>query len=173
VADAGPTGCTAAYRYDPVNDTELTTFPDDFYTVADPSTGTGLRVTTLEAPWRPSVVRALTHVFEDLDTLDGFGVSAGIVIRFTAPVAEVAGGPQTATDGPVALWTLGDSPRRIAFEVKTADAGATLILYPMEPLPAHTAAGVVVERGLLAADGGCVEPSPTLASLLAGDAPDP
>jgi dienelactone hydrolase len=171
--DAGPTGCTAAYRYDPVNDTELTTFPDDFYTVADPSTGTGLRVTTLDAPWRPSVVRALTHVFEDLDTLDGFGVSAGIVLRFTAPVAEVAGGPQTATDGPVALWTLGDTPRRIAFEVKTADAGATLILNPMEPLPAHTPAGVVVERGLLAADGGCVGPSPTLAALLAGDAPDP
>lgn len=168
-----PPTCATTYRYDPLADTELTTFPDDFYTVDDPSRPTGLRVTVADAPWRGTVVNALEHVFEDLETIDGFGVSAGVVLRFTAPIAEVPSGPSTASEGPIALWTLGDDPRRIAFEVQTADAGATLILNPMEPLPEATPAGVIVSSELTDADGGCVAPSPVLWSLLTGTPEEP
>lgn len=177
-ADAGTGGtggqaCTAQYRYDPTVDTELTTFPDDYYTTETPDTPTGLRVDTTAAPWRAGVVRALTRVFEDLDTLDGFGVSAGIVLRFTAPLAELPGGPATASEGPVELWVLGDAPRRVPFEVTTADAGGTLILKPMVPLPSQSRAGVVVRRTLTAADGGCLDASPALAATLDGSSAEP
>jgi hypothetical protein len=170
---AGGQGCTAQYRYDPAVDTELSTFPDDYYTTETPDTPTGLRVDTTAAPWRAGVVRALTRVFEDLDTLDGFGVSAGIVLRFTAPLAELPGGPASAGDGPVELWVLGDAPRRVPFEITTADAGATLILKPMVPLPSQSRAGVVVRRTLTAADGGCIDASPALAATLDRSTTDP
>ncbi len=160
-----------AYRYDPLNDTELTTFPDDFYTVDDPSQGTGVKVSTANAPWRAGIVRAAAPVFADLDTLDGFGVSAGVVLRFTAPVPAPESGPSTVDSGAIQLWALGDTPHRVPFEVETTDGGATLILWPMVPLPQHTRAGVVVTQAAYPA--GCADRAPVLSRLLDGSAGEP
>ena len=167
--------CTARFVYDPLVDPERGAMPDDVWTVEDATTETGLRIDTSAAPWRASTPPALKPLFEDLDTLDGWGVSAGIVLRFDAPVAAVKGGEATATEGPIQLWAMptGEAATRVPFEVQTLDDGATLVLWPMRPLPEATRAGVVVKRALSGADGGCIEPSPTLRMVWSGEASAP
>jgi len=175
-ADAAPkAACTARFIYDPLVDGERGAMPDDVWTVEDATTDTGLRVDTSAAPWRASTAPALRPLFEDLDTLDGWGVSAGIVLRFDAPVAAVKGGETTTTEGPIQLWALPEAApaTRVPFEVQTLDRGATWVLWPMRPLPEATRAGVVVTRALSGAEGGCVEPSPTLEEVWSGEATAP
>jgi len=175
-ADAAPQQmCAARFVYDPLADPIRGAMPDDVWTIDDATTETGLRVDTSAAPWRASTPPALKPLFEDLDTLDGWGVSAGIVLRFDAPVAEVKGGEATASVGPVQLWAMptGGAATRVPFEVQTLDGGATLVLWPMRPLPEATRAGVVVTRSLSGADGGCIEPSPTLRAVWSGEAAAP
>jgi len=172
---AAPEVCSAKFLYDPLASTQREPLPDDVWTVDDPSTPTGLRIDTTEAPWRARTPAALRFVFSDLDTLDGWGVSAGIVLRFDASLGEVPSGVATATEGPISLWALpeGGAAFRVPFEVQVLDDAQTLVLWPMTPLPAATRAGVVVTRALRTADGGCVSRPPALDAVLRGttDAP--
>lgn len=176
--------CTGktAYLYDPAGGAGLTTFPDDFYTLDDKNTLTGLRVhfDAQADPWIASTPGAFQSTYADLSTLDGWGVSAGIILRFSGSLAALPSGPTSAQSDAILLLDLDDpdpaqpgGATRVPFEAQAADDGATAILWPMRPLKPGHKHGVVVTRKLLAKDGTCVAPSPTLKALLTGSATAP
>ena len=168
----GPT----AFRYAPAAGAALETFPDDYYTVADATSPTGLRVRfdpTLD-PWIPATPENFQPIYADLSTLDGWGTTAGIILRFSAPLQDLPSGEtSTASDDVQLLDLTGDKPVRVPFEVQYTDDASSAILWPMLPLrPGHRHA-VVVKRTLLAKDGQCIAPSPTLRALLTGTSTQP
>ncbi|MEZ4267407.1 MAG: hypothetical protein R3F39_13590 [Myxococcota bacterium] len=161
--------------YDPRSGAQFDAFPDDFYTV-EAATPTGLRVAVDEttAPWIGDLDTAVAAIYRDLSELDGWGISGGIYLRFSAPPGEFPTGPDTATTGPVAIWDLGGPvAARVPFESRLTDDGRTVILWPLVPLRPATRHAVVVSTDYATQDGGCIKPSPVMRSLLEGQATDP
>lgn len=158
-------------RYDPIAGTGLDSFPDDAWTRADPTTGTGLRLDVHQGtPWLGWLPGSFQSVFLDLVALDGFGVNADLFVRFAGPVAMPGSGTATAVDGPlpVELWALpadGDA-ERIPYEARRTDDGATLVIAPMRPLRAKTRHALIVRASLGDAAGDCLRPSPFGRALL-------
>ncbi|MGM0578911.1 MAG: hypothetical protein ACQEXJ_24525 [Myxococcota bacterium] len=160
--------------YDPLHDDRVTTFPDDLWTAEDPDGLTGVRVSLdRDLPWFEALDDITRDVWEDLETLDGWGTTAAVFLSFDGPVGELPEGEETATSGPVHLLELGpDGPRRVPFLVeRTPDH--SILLSPMEPLRPRTRHGVVVTSDLLDANGEPISPSPTLRAILDGTAGDP
>lgn len=167
--DAAPAGCAVSHRYDPLGGDELELFPDDLLTRDDPQSPTGLRldVTPETAPWVAGVPDLLRDTLDDMGYLSGFGLNAGVVLRFTGPVTPDA-------EGAVQLLDLGPSPPvPVPAEVTAWEDGATLVVQPLRPLRPRTRHALVVTTALQAADGGCVAPAPVLGALLAGDPAEP
>ena len=170
---AGSGQNVAGFRANP-DPATIQTFPDDWYTVAEPASKTGLRVHFADdnAPWMSSTPGAFATTYTDLSTLDGWGVNAGIVLRFGAKIMDL---PARVTDvdaAPIALWDLDAKPPvKIPFEVQTADDGTTLILWPMKTLQAKHLHGVIAGVNLHAAGGGCLGPNATLWPLISPNAP--
>lgn len=166
----GPT----RFAYDPTAGATLETFPDDYYTVEDPATATGLRVRMDDAlaPWLPTIPGDYDTVFVQLQELDGFGTTAGIILRFTAPVTGIPSGEASLGADAVRLVDL-ETGASIPFEVQLTDDDTTAILWPMVPLAPGRRHGLVVTRDLAADDGGCIAPSDTLKRLVGGTAAHP
>ena len=63
-------------------------FPDDAFTIDDPSAVTGVRVHLVPGENYPIPASGPTFktVFADLSTLDGFGTTAGLTLTFTGPL---------------------------------------------------------------------------------------
>lgn len=163
---------TTTFAWDPANGDALAAFPNDALTVDDPKTITGLRVSIGEPAWLGNEPPFFQPVWRQLESLDGFGTSAGIVLRFSAPLAAPPSGSATATSDIVALFDLGVTPpARVPYEAEVLDGGATLILWPMRPLREATLHGVVVTLPDQA--GGCVAPSEPLRKLLSHAADTP
>ena len=160
-------GCAVSFVWDPRGATVLQSFPDDYYTRVDPTTATGLRpyLGPDLATWLASIPGQFGAMYRKLEQLDGWGTTAGVVLRFSGPVAAPPEG---------AIRLLGTSEGvgvDIPFEIESIDDGAGLILWPMVPLRPASRHAVVVTRGLTAADGGCVSPSAGMLDALAGVAP--
>lgn len=175
---------TTSYLYDPVTGDDFTTFPDDFFTDDAPETLTGLRVRidSTNAPWlETSIPTTVVDVFAQLGTLDGFGTTAGVTLRFSAPIGDdlPSGGAASVNSDALMLLDLGpanadvaDEAVRVPFEVQYTDEGSTAILWPMVPLKPKHRHIAVLTNAHLASDGGCVAPSETLQKLLAATAQD-
>ncbi len=158
-----PDGATAGW-YDTTG--APTTFPDDLHTEDDASTATGLRVAfddEVEAAFRATIPSDF-GLFEALVELDGFGTTAGVILRFTAAVD-----PAAAT---IRFVALDASAEEVPFVVESTDEGATLILIPEVPLRPATRYGVAV-TGLLDMAGDPVWAAPDLHVLLHGAAEEP
>ena len=175
-----PTWCegTTSFLYDPLDGTLLGAFPDDFYTKVDAATPTGLRVdlTTEGAPWIAAVPGTYGDNVAELNDLDGWGTTAGIILRFSASVKDVlpTGVDATTGGGAVRLVRLdGDKAVEVPFEVRYTDDDTTALLWPLVPLSPKTQHAVVVTSAQKAVDGQCIAPSPALRSLLDGTATDP
>lgn len=146
------------YEYDP--DEALTTFPDDWWTVADPDTTTGLRVhIDPDSPAVSAFPDEYDNLLRDLGTLDGFGLSPEHVLEFGRALPEdlevlevslLTEGPEGWESHPVSLSTI--------------DHGRTLLVRPWRPLP-PARRGVLGLRADLG-EHGCVSPSETLRALL-------
>lgn len=147
-------------------------FPDDFYTVADDATATGLRVHLNEdnAPWVGDQMPLAIGLYEDLKALDGFGTSAGVTLRFSGPVTGFPSGDHASvsSDAVVFVELSDDGPVRVPFEVQPSDEGATMIVWPLRPLRPNTQHALIVTRGATDATGACISPSPRLRSFLSG-----
>lgn len=173
-SSAPPAFCESDTRfdYDPVQGRTLAVFPDDFHTAPDDATPTGLRPRlNADAPWLEPLSPLARDLYLKVDQLDGFGTSAGVVLRFSGPAADFPSGDQASLASDAVLFVeLGDgAPRRVPFEVKSSDGGATVILWPMQPLKPKTRHAVVVTRKQKDAEGGCISPSTSLRALLTGN----
>lgn len=146
-------------------------FPDDIHTVPDGSKATGLRVHIDEkdAPWLEDQMPLAIGLYESLDALDGFGTSAGVVLRFSGAVSAFPSGDQASIASDAVIFVeLGENgPVRVPFEVQSSDEGATIIVWPLRPLRPKTQHAVIVTRDAPDAEGACIAPSPTLRSFLA------
>jgi pimeloyl-ACP methyl ester carboxylesterase len=161
-----PAGATAGW-YEPL--VEVTTFPDDFHTADEADSYTGLVVDIqpeAEAWMRASMPEGF-NIVDGLETLDGFGTTAGIILRFTGPLDTT-----TVHDGTTNLVALDDGAAQ-PFEVEWTDDGATAIVYPLFPLEPGRQYGLVMSREVLDADGEPVWAAPALHELLSGEATDP
>lgn len=165
-------GCPGqtTYLYDPQN--AQSTFPDDWYTIDDAKSLTGLRVKfdATSLPWLKNVPGTFASTYADLSTLDGWGVNAGIILRFDAALLALPSGP-TSVDADVAqLWDLDAKPPvKVPFETEMVDDYATAILWPMRPLQPKHRHGVVVTDKAPTASGKCIRPSAVLNQLLYGN----
>lgn len=142
-------------------------FPDDLYTVDDPGTPTGVRVSLSpdNAPWLATVPGNYDAVYLAMNALDGFGTSAAVFLRFDGPVQDVEG----VTAG-LRLLDLGDDVAvDVPYEPVRLEDGHTLALWPVFPLRPATPHGVLVTTDLRAADGDCIAPDPALRALLEGE----
>ncbi len=167
---------TTRFEWDPVAGTALNAFPDDSLTRDDAESITGLRVSIGEPAWLAAESTVFQPVWRQLEELDGFGTSAGIVLRFSAPIAAP---PATVVDSvtstAVALYDLGPAgfpAQRVPYTAQLIEEGKTLILTPVRPLRESQLHAVVVTTDLKAADGNCIAPSQPLKDLLLDQSPD-
>ncbi len=160
-----PDGATAGW-YEPL--VEVTTFPDDFHTADEVDSYTGLVVDIQpEAEeWMRASLPEGFNIVDGLETLDGFGTTAGIILRFTGPLDTT-----TVHEGTTNLVALDDAAPQ-PFEVEWTDDGATAIVYPLFPLEPGRRYGLVMTREVLDAGGEPVWAAPALYELLAGEAAD-
>ncbi len=162
--------CTGAttYLYEPQK--ALTTFPDDWFTVDDAQSGTGVHVhfDSATMPWIAATQGQFASVYTDLSTLDGWGITAGVILRFSGPLqADLPSGDTSVQSEALAIWDLDATPpTKVPFETKLTDNGNTMILWPMRPLIEKHRHGAIVTTQLLDAKGGCMAPSSALQHLL-------
>ena len=171
VADASASAaCAVSFVWDPRTATVLETFPDDYYTHPDPTSATGLRpyLGPDLAGWLDSIPGHFGPMYRKLEGLDGWGTTAGIVLRFSGPVAVP---PEGAIRLLAAGVDAGSPAEEIPFDVEMTPDATGLILWPKVPLRPATRHAVVVDRTLTTADGGSVSPSAGLRDALAGLAP--
>gem|GEM_PF-571375 len=160
------------FSWNPDDDATLVAFPDDALSVDDAGARTGQRVKIGDPRWLGDQPAFFQSVYHQLEGLDGFGTSAGIVLRFSAPLAAPpsgsATGSATGLDAKIVLFDLSVTPaRELPFETQVLDEGATIIVWPMRPLREEALHGVVVTTRMTDAGGGCVAPSPSLQAVLA------
>ncbi|MSQ83114.1 MAG: hypothetical protein EXR77_09400 [Myxococcales bacterium] len=170
--------------YDPAGPGQVSTFPDDFHTKVDSATASGVHVAfDLQAPWLKNGPKILSRAIGDLNELDGFGTTAAVTLRFSAPISgngvALPSGPTTVLAQGIVFADLGTelaplaTPERVPFEVQLTDENKTALLWPMRPLrPKHRHA-LIWTQAQLAVDGQCVAPSPVLQQVLQNQATDP
>lgn len=153
----GPT-----YRYAPDPADFFTTFPDAFWTVADPATATGLRVALHpdEVAGLDAFPENFVDNFEQVTRLDGFGLTTPVVFQFTEDVSTLV----TEADV-VMLARTAEGDVDWPFTLRFEDSGRSVFVQPLVPLPAGTRVGVGV-----AGTEPCLVPSRALrAQLTSGD----
>ncbi len=151
-----------AMLYDPAPDGELTAFPDDFWMEeADTPTGKRIALRVEDTPMLQAFPDNFVGIFDDLSTLDGWGLTAGIFLRANNVLPELR---------PEQLRLRADG-RDWPLEIRTTDGGQTLLVRPYFPLPEASTATLVYltdpqsER--------CVAPSPYTRRLLDPSVADP
>lgn len=162
----------------------LDAFPDDVFT-EDADTPTGLRMNLVPGDnvILGGAIAAFGTVFEQANTLDGFGTTAGFYFTFNRPIDPSTLPPNapdaaTASDSLVMIDLDADPPALVPFEysITAENPGeplTTLVLEPMAPLqPAHRH-GVALTQRVRAEDGDCIAPSESMLSLLQGEAVAP
>ncbi len=166
--------CSGSVRFlwDPASAGQLESLPDDYWTV-DSDTATGVRIDFGGTPdWMAALPDIFAAVYRDLEGLDGWGINAGVQLRFSAPVADRASAADPDTVGLYALVDGTAAP--VPHRVRGIDEGRTLVLEPLRPLRPGTPHAAVVTTGLAVdEDGGCAAPSAALAAVLTGAADDP
>jgi len=173
--DDGPSG--VVFLWDP-GAGELAAFPDDAFTVDDASARTGLRLSMApeQFPILDTVPDTYRQIFADLATLDGFGVTAGMMLRFDGPLdpASLWSGEATAdVAAPIVVVVETDAgPTPWPYEARLTDEDQTVILEPMVPLPPATRGYLAITSRLASADGRALVPSHAMARALAGDGVD-
>lgn len=192
-APLGPPGVTALYG--PVAGAPLTPYPSNRLTEVA-ATPTGLRLALAESGARDLLLDpGLEETVRELDAMDGFSTSGGVVVSFDGPIDTRTLAPRDGETDPIrdaSELARSDSPL-ILIDVDPAspDRGRayglvarwweqeadafwttsdyTLVAQPAVPLRPQTRYLFVVTDALRARDGGPVHRAPATEALLAGD----
>lgn len=140
----------------------LAVFPADRFTVADARTRTGLRVRLPETAASDAVFAKFPDLRAEVESLDGFGTSAPLWIRFDGPI-DPASLPDlaasTSASAAVQLVRV-DTGERVAFETHYDGPSHTLFVAPYGALAPKTRYALVVTAGLRDRLGYAVAASP-------------
>ena len=157
--------------YNPLSGARLDSMPDDFYTV-EAETETGRVVSFGDPDWLQALPVPYAEIYRDVEGLDGWGLNAGIHLRFDTEIAF--GSDPNALGAHVGLYSLEDGEAHaIPFEVRAVSDGQSALFFPLVPLKEHTKHALVVRSDALAPNVECIEASATLQALLRGDVEDP
>src|SRR5262249_15200177 len=111
-----------------------------------------------------------------LNTLDGFGLTSGVILRFDHaldPTTVPSGDATADLAGPLVLAVeQPDGPHAWPYESKLVDDNRTIILTPMVPLPPRSHAFVAVTTRIKGADGRPVAATSHMAAALKGQGTD-
>ncbi|MFO0762972.1 MAG: hypothetical protein U0359_41435 [Byssovorax sp.] len=111
--------------YGPAETTNLVPYPSDRYTVADPSTKTGLRVNVTSKTSGDPFVASFGTVLDEIDALDGFSTAGGVAVSFAGPIDIRGITTDDTADPPI------DDPVRDAAEY--TKKGSPLLLIDIDP----------------------------------------
>jgi hypothetical protein len=162
-------GCSTRWRYDPERGDELYAFPDDYYRVSGSEERAAyIRIDEERAPWISRVPRFTTRSFSTFEMIDGYGLNAGIFLRFTHPISPPPeGGEASLSADRLMLVAFTDSGvRRIPYQARLGDEGHDLYMRPLRPLDSGAQHAVVMTDAYLDAEGGCVRPSASFEEML-------
>jgi dienelactone hydrolase len=157
--DGGPS-CTVLLSH---ADSEIPMWPALELLVDDATTETGQRLEFDPAAYPTLGMRLAGYagtLTDDLDEVDGFGVSAEAYFSFgRAFDTDMIAALPLDTSAGVGFVVLGTTPRFVPALASTTDEGATLMLAPLRPLPERARIAVFVTNALAAASRGCFESS--------------
>lgn len=164
------------YRYD-LSHSDPQTFPDDVLTRADAERPTGLTLDVSALPWVEDQSSFVQQLMTDLDQLDGWGLNAGLLLRFSEPLQGLPSGPETGAPESAVLLVRVDGeeelplyPRQVPVERREIEGGAVQIFEPMRPLKPATRYALIIRQ--LDEDhlegGGCLAQGPEVQALLNG-----
>ena len=162
-------GCSTTWRYDPERGDELYAFPDDYYRVsASEERDAYIRLDEEHAPWLSTVPRFTTRSFSAFEMIDGYGLNAGIFLRFTHPISiPPEGGEASLSADQLMLVAFSETEvRRLPYQARLGDEGHDLYMRPLRPLDSGTQHAVVMTDAYLDAEGGCVRPSASFEEML-------
>ena len=162
-----PPWCTdgrAGFRLSASRTEPIGVYPDDHWTLpAD--TRTGLQV-HLEPEQHPDLLADFPEqwgsLFDAVSTLDGWGLTAGIVFRFAFGLDAASIDPEDV--GIVAFTE--DGPVHYGVDVQVLEFPDTVVLRPHRPLPHATPVAAAIFQGATSTDGTCVRPGEHLRELL-------
>lgn len=184
-------------------ETMLTPYPSNRYALPDPSAPTGLRVSISAETTADPIASSFGSVGEQLNEMDGFSTSGGVIAMFTGPIdirgittdpladPPVVDAPRDADDykrpgAPFVLINVDPSSQargeahglvpRVWEQAKDSYYTSdefTLIAQPATPLLPGTRYAFAVTHGLKAKNGGEVRRSAEMDRLLRGEGDDP
>lgn len=152
--------------YDRASPMTLAPFPDDWFTVEDGSTPSGLRLAFAGPPFGDGRDSVLDGIERSMNGFDGFSPVGPMVLAFSHPVerALLPTSEREAQDpfAPISLFDVDpaspDFGARVPYRVEARDDGApdgsvdhTLLLFPAITLRTGGQYALVVSRRLLAA----------------------
>lgn len=143
----------------------IAAFPSDVYTVADPQSYTGLRVSvdlTKDRDFRRGPHTNIA-VQDYLNRLDGFGTTAGGWIRFSTLIDR-----DTVSEGTTAFFGYfeGDTPVLVPTEVSVSRSQVSF--RPDLALPPNHVGFMATTTGILDTNGEAYQATPELQNILAG-----
>ena len=154
-------------------------WPSDYFTRADPSTPTGLRLAVGATTLPRARIRGGAHIDpEPLHTRDGWSVNASLLAYL--PGASTTGLPTPATiarsleDGSPTVLMNAETGERVPhfaeLDMSMADESApqTFIIRPVVTLE-HATRYIVAIRGVVDASGAAIPPSPVFQALRDAD----
>lgn len=163
----------------------LYAFPDDYFTIDDATSLTGVKVDLRPAQnvIVPPVASNFGTVFSDVGRLDGFSINGAAYLRFSGPLNRASlpeGGLGSASaQSSIQLVSLnGDTIELLDFTIQMikesgTDDSTTLVVKPLVPLAPASKYALVATNALQDASGHCVAPSSTFASLFDEEQTEP
>ena len=173
-----PPRCDGAtqWRYDPLGTDGVMALPDDVHTVTDDMSGTGRRVVLdpVHDTWLSEQEDAVAAIYESLEGLEGWGITAPIVIRFSGPLGEVPSWQDSTESRAVMLLRLDDNGvTRHPFEVQLIEGSSAAVIWPLGVLDPATEYALLITAEQRDAQGECVAASPTFEAMLQGTRTEP
>lgn len=164
--------CPTQWRYSPYSGDELYAFPDDFYRVPPQNQQRAfININPQTAPWIEQISDLVQGNFSYFDSIDGYGLNAGIFLKFTAPIAVPPSGVELSLNNDslflLEISEAGDV-RRLPYQAQLGDEGKDLYMRPLLPLKEGTQHAVVMTKEYMDATGECISSAQSLQDLLLG-----
>lgn len=159
------------FDYDPLMMRHLGAFPDDVHTRLTSETRTGREIAFQAgfAEYLASQEEAVALIYGHLQGLDGWGIAAPAMIRFTGDISAINTTMPGAPDDTIQLWNIdAATPHQVPIEVKRTDSAQVLMIWPLLPLAPAQRHSLIVTRRYPDANGDCIAPGDTLSRLLDG-----
>lgn len=161
----------AHWVHDPSGN-QLSTYPDDTFTIDDENSKTGLSLDLADRPWTEASSNFVKRLTKDISVLDGWGINAGIVLQFedldlSSLIPAIESGKAMLYLEDPSLEELPYYPAQVPVEARMFNQNKSLILEPLRPLKPATRYGLVFRVIPPMSDQVvCVAPSPIAQALL-------